>query len=45
MSEPLITCRNILLSASKTGSGLLSREQRLGGDLPTVQPASGMKVA
>jgi hypothetical protein len=39
-SEPLMTCRNVLIDA-ETGIGLLSREQGLGGAcrLPNRRPA------
>ena len=44
-SEPLMTCRNVFRRRRNRGSGLLSREQGLGGVLLTAQPASGMKAA
>jgi len=42
--EPLMTCRKARGDV-ETGVGLLSREQGLGGVLPTAQPASGMEAA
>ena len=43
-SEPLMTCRNVLIDA-KTGTRTSVPRIKVEGNLPTAQPASGMKAA
>jgi hypothetical protein len=43
-SEPLMTCRNVFTDV-ETGIWSSIPRARVGGSLPTAQPASGMKAA
>ena len=41
-SKPLMTCRNVFIDV-ETGIWTSVPRARVGGSLPTAQPASGMK--
>src|SRR5438874_8567207 len=43
-SKPLMTCRNVFIDV-ETGIWTSVPRARVGGSLPTAQPASGMKAA